>query len=104
MSHRARTRPVGPAPMISTSVSVFADTLIAHAKLSNRAPKTTFGLEPTLRPCVLVHPDDLPDVPVEIVEAPAEHVSVIDRRPSFDRARAQSRVHHPIDLGLALQG
>src|SRR5262252_8358183 len=62
------------------------------------------AFDPALRRCVLVHPDDLPDVPVEIVEAPAEHESAIDRRPSFDRARAQSRLHHLIDLGLALQG
>lgn len=61
-------------------------------------------LDPALHSCLRVHPDDLPDVPVEIVEAPAEHEPVIHHWPCLDRAPVQSRVHHFIDLGLTLHG
>src|SRR5262249_45330981 len=40
VSQRARTRPVGPAPMMSTSVSALADAVITHAnKRTAKAPK-----------------------------------------------------------------
>src|SRR5215831_6835254 len=70
----------------------------------DRNQQTASGRNSALCRRVLVHPDDLPDMAVEIVEAPAEHEPIIHRRPSFERAHAQSNVHQLIDLGLALQG
>jgi hypothetical protein len=49
-----------------------------------------------------IHPDDLPDMAVEIMKAPSIHKSVIHRRPGFDRARAHGRISNFIDLGFAL--
>ncbi len=51
-----------------------------------------------------VHPDDFPDMTIQIIEATAIHKPVIHRLPSFRRARPQCRVDDAVDLILAVHG
>src|SRR5262249_31329531 len=61
----------------------------------------TLASRSTLNSCLRIHPDDLPDMAVEIVKAPSKHESVIHRRPGFDCARTHGRINDFIDLILA---